>query len=68
MEQFIEGEITVAILNGTPLPVISIRPKTDFFDLNAKYTKGMTDYLVPSPLPEEILIQAQTQAKIATRL
>ena len=39
--------------------------KKVFFDLEAKYTKGKTEYLVPSPLSDEICINAQKQAVMA---
>ena len=41
-------EITVAIVNGLPLPVVEVRPKSGFYDYAAKYTKGMTEYIVPA--------------------
>ena len=63
LEKFIEGEeITVAVFEGEAYPVVSIRPKEGFFDLEAKYTKGKTEYIVPSPLSDEICTNAQTQA------
>ena len=66
LEQYIAGEeITVAVFEGTAYPVVSIRPKEGFFDLEAKYTKGKTEYIVPSPLPEEVCTEAQRQAVIA---
>ena len=66
LEQFIEGEeITVAVFEGEAYPVVSIRPKEGFFDLEAKYTKGMTEYIVPSPLSDAICTNAQRQAVVA---
>lgn len=66
IEQKITGEeITVAVLSGRALPVVSIRPREGFFDFEAKYTKGQTDYLVPSPLPDHITKNAQEQAVTA---
>ena len=63
VEQYIKGEeITVAVYNDHAFPVVSIRPKEGFFDLEAKYTKGKTDYIVPSPLSDEICLYAQEQA------
>ncbi len=51
IEQYIKGrEITVGVLNEKPLPVIEIRPKTQFYNYRAKYRKGMTQYLVPAPI------------------
>ncbi len=50
-EEFIIGrELTVSILDGTCLPIIEIRPKEGFYDYNAKYTKGLTDFVVPARL------------------
>ncbi|MBI5826155.1 MAG: D-alanine--D-alanine ligase [Deltaproteobacteria bacterium] len=55
VEEFIEGrELTVSILNGRALPVIEIRPKDGFYDYRAKYTKGMTEYLVPALLKKPV--------------
>ncbi|MBM75373.1 MAG: D-alanine--D-alanine ligase [Proteobacteria bacterium] len=66
LEELLEGkELTVAVLDGRPFPVVEIRPKTEFFDLEAKYTKGQTDYIVPAPISEEAAHDAQQQAKEA---
>jgi D-alanine-D-alanine ligase len=75
LEEYVEGtEITVAVLEGTPLPVVTIIPNGDFFDLKSKYTKGETLYLHPqkgeviskkSGLPIEIAKQAQQMASLA---
>ena len=51
VEEHIRGrELTVGILGGRALPVIEIIPKRDFFDFEAKYRAGMTDYIVPARL------------------
>ncbi|MBF0484267.1 MAG: D-alanine--D-alanine ligase [Candidatus Omnitrophica bacterium] len=63
IEQFIKGrELTVGILGNDCLPVIEIKPKRDFFDYTAKYQKGLTDYLIPAPLPEELAGKVQKLA------
>ncbi len=55
IERFIEGrELTVAILDGRVLPTIEIRPRKGFYDYNAKYTKGMTEFLVPAPISRSV--------------
>lgn len=55
LEDFIEGRLlTVGILGETALPVVEIRPKSGFYDYDAKYVKGKTDYLVPAPLPPAV--------------
>lgn len=55
IEEYIRGrELTVGILEGKALPVIEIIPKKMFFDFEAKYKPGLTDYIVPAPLDEGI--------------
>ncbi len=68
VEQFVTGEeITVAVLDGKALPVVSIRPVDGFFDFEAKYTKGQTEYLVPAPIDRIVADTAQHHAEIAFR-
>jgi len=66
VEAFVAGdEITVAVLDGRALPVVSIAPESGFFDFEAKYTKGKTEYIVPSPVDARTQAQAQ-RAAVAT--
>jgi len=66
VEEYIAGkEISVAILEGNPLPVIEIVPKTRFYDYEAKYSSGMSDHIIPARLPEEQQHQAQEIARAA---
>ncbi|MBI2981444.1 MAG: D-alanine--D-alanine ligase [Deltaproteobacteria bacterium] len=54
VEEFISGkEITVGIVDGKPLPPLEIVPKSGFYDFQAKYTKGMTEYIVPARISKE---------------
>lgn len=63
MEQKIEGrEFTVGILGNEALPVIELKPKRAFYDYRAKYTKGLTDYLIPPPISAAL---TQTLAALA---
>lgn len=63
IEEKIEGrEFTVSVLGDKALPVIEIRPKRAFYDFKAKYTKGLTDYLVPAPIPQRLTERLQTIA------
>lgn len=51
VEEYITGrEITVAVLNDTPLGVTEIRPISGFYDYENKYTDGKTEHLCPAPL------------------
>ena len=46
VEEFIAGrELTVGVLNDRALPVIEIRPQTDYYDYHAKYVDEGTQYL-----------------------
>jgi D-alanine-D-alanine ligase len=49
-ERIVGRELTVGILRHEALPVIELKPRRAFYDYEAKYTKGMTEYLVPAPL------------------
>ena len=60
VEDFMKGkEITVAILDGLPLPIIEIVPKSGFYDYHSKYTKGETEYIIPARLLREKYLAAQ---------
>jgi D-alanine-D-alanine ligase len=63
VERCVDGrEITVGIVNGTPLPIVEVKPARGFYDFRAKYTKGMTEYLVPAALDRQIEKRALDQA------
>lgn len=51
-KQIVGREFTVGILADRALPVIELRPKRQFYDYTAKYTRGMTEYRVPAPIPD----------------
>ena len=51
IEQFIEGKLLAIGMNGSlPMPIVEIVPKSGFYDYEAKYTKGKTDYECPAQL------------------
>jgi D-alanine-D-alanine ligase len=63
IEEYIPGmEITVGIINNSPLPVLEIVPKTKFYDYSAKYTNGMAEHIIPARLPVSYLLEAQKLA------
>jgi D-alanine-D-alanine ligase len=54
-EPFIRGkELTTAVLGGKALLVTELKPKSGFYDFDAKYTDGMTDHVCPAEIPDEI--------------
>jgi D-alanine-D-alanine ligase len=67
-EQFIGGgEYTVGILGETPLPIVRIVPKNEFYDYEAKYLRNDTEYLCPCGLSAEKEAQIQAEALQAFR-
>jgi D-alanine-D-alanine ligase len=51
IEHFIEGKLLAIGMNGPlPMPIIEIVPKSGFYDYEAKYTEGKTDYVCPAQL------------------
>lgn len=63
IERFAKGrELTVGILGDQALPPVEIRPKKGIYDYESKYTPGMTEYLCPAPLDEEVVAQVQAYA------
>lgn len=66
IETFRAGrEFTVGVLGTEALPVVEIRPKTAFFDFEAKYTPGMSDDICPAPIPARMAHSAQSLAQKA---
>lgn len=54
VEEYIRGrEVTVGILEDKALPVVEIIPKKRFFDFEAKYEKGLTEYKVPADISKK---------------
>lgn len=54
-EPFIKGrELTVAVLGDTALCVTELKPKSGFYDFDAKYTDGLTEHICPAEIPADI--------------
>jgi D-alanine-D-alanine ligase len=54
-EPFIKGrELTVAVLGGRALAVTELKPKSGFYDFDAKYTDGLTEHVCPAEVPQDI--------------
>jgi D-alanine-D-alanine ligase len=53
VEEFVAGtEVTVGWLCGKALTPLEIVPKGGMYDYKAKYTKGMTDYILPARIAD----------------
>lgn len=69
IEEYIPGrELTVGILHEQALPLIEIMPKNRFFDFQAKYQSGMSEYIVPAQLPKAIAELVQAKAMLAHKI
>ena len=66
-EAVIGRELTVGILADKALPVIELKPRNEFYDYEAKYTKGLTEYLIPAPLEFRVSREIQSVALKAHR-
>lgn len=58
-EPYIRGrELTTAVLGDADGPrallVTELRPKSGFYDFDAKYTDGMTEHVCPADIPSDI--------------
>lgn len=67
VEEFIDGkEFTCGLvkLSGQEyvFPVTEVLPRNEFFDFEAKYTKGMTDEITPARISAELTRDIQQQA------
>ena len=68
-EHFIKGrELTVAVLGDRPLAVTELKPKSGFYDYDAKYTDGLTVHVCPAEIPPDIAAVAMKMAADAHRL
>jgi len=60
VEKYIPGrEITAAILGSEALPLVEICPKHGIYDYECKYTKGMSEYIVPAEVESAVTCQIQ---------
>ncbi|MEE2916330.1 MAG: D-alanine--D-alanine ligase, partial [Pseudomonadota bacterium] len=54
-EPYVRGrELTTAVLGDRALGVTELRPKSGWYDYDAKYTDGMTDHIFPAPIPDDV--------------
>jgi D-alanine-D-alanine ligase len=64
VEEYIEGRsMTVGVLdveNETiATPILEFRTKTEWYDFEAKYTEGMTEFILPAKIDDELTKQIQ---------
>ncbi len=59
IEEFIDGFfVTVGVLEkdgkNFPTEILEIRPKNEWYDFEAKYTSGMSEFILPARLDEQM--------------
>ncbi len=64
VEEMVVGtEITVSVIEQSGalvvLPILELRPKNRFYDYEAKYTDGKTEFVLPAELSEEMTATAK---------
>jgi D-alanine-D-alanine ligase len=64
LEPFIQGVIaTVGILGDEVLPILELVPKRQrFYDYEAKYTRGETEFIIPARLDKRVVRKIQDLA------
>jgi D-alanine-D-alanine ligase len=68
-EPYIRGrELTTAVLADEALLVTELRPKSGFYDFDAKYTDGMTDHICPADIPDDVTERCKALALQAHRV
>ena len=69
-ESYVPGrEITAGIIQRQgrteTLPILELVPKNDFYDYEAKYTEGMTEFILPAALPAPVYQESERLALAA---
>jgi D-alanine-D-alanine ligase len=64
LERYVNGrELAVSVLDGEPLPIVEAIPREeDFFNFEARYEIGRTDYVCPADLPADETTRVQQLA------
>jgi len=67
LEEFIPGrELTISIIENKEklqfLPVLELKPKNEFYDYESKYTKGMTEFILPAKIEKSVLNRLENES------
>ncbi len=68
VEQYVRGkEVQIGILNDKVLGGVEVRPSLEFYNYEAKYTAGLTEYILPPRLSQKAYGKAKEAAVFAHR-
>ncbi|MDZ4383160.1 MAG: D-alanine--D-alanine ligase [Thermodesulfovibrionia bacterium] len=63
IEKFVEGkEVHIGILGSRALGGVEIKPSLEFYNYEAKYTSGLTEYIIPPQIEEAVYEKAKNIA------
>jgi len=63
IEKFIEGkEVHIGVLGSRVLGGVEIRPSLEFYNYEAKYTAGLTEYIIPPEIDSVLYEKAKDAA------
>jgi D-alanine-D-alanine ligase len=70
LERYVAGrDLAVSVVDGAALPIVEAVPvEEDFYDFEARYEIGRTQFVCPASLPDEVTARAQEIASSAYRL
>ena len=70
LERYVEGrDLAVSILDGEALPIVEAVPRDEaFYDFEARYEIGRTDFVCPAELPIEVTDRTHELALATYRL
>ena len=62
-EEYIKGqEVQIGILNNMVLGGVEVKPSLEFYNYEAKYTAGLTEYIFPPQLRQKVYDTAKDKA------
>lgn len=59
VESYIAGkEVHIGVLNGKAIGGVEVKPSREFYTYEAKYTSGLTEYIIPPVISEDVYERA----------
>ena len=69
VERYLPGrELTVSVMDGKAMTVTELKPRSGFYDYEAKYEDGKTDHIIPADLTPDMLGRIMGYAEQAHRI
>lgn len=64
VEEYVDGkELSCAVLNGEPLGVLELEPRSGFYDYKNKYTNDATVHYMPARIPDSVYSKVMDDTK-----